>query len=524
MNLQLIGQLIRLRYKLLWAKTRTRNGKIAWFMAGYLLLVMAIMLLAMGGFGAGLAAVRLGKAELLAQGLLSGLFASALISSVMLGFGVNAAFSDAELRRYPLRERERRFARHFTGAADPFWFLFVALELGLAAGLYLLDASSLLLGVTAVLLLYICNYLAAQVVGLAMDRVLQQKGGSIVLPILIMALCFLPSILAPALSKNPALAGKAVAVLSYTPAFGAGSLMTRTDSGALHGLALILIWIAGLVAALSALERMPPRKKAAHAKRIRWDSTFERVGALFGPEHGTLVAHWLRFYFRARRFRIQYGLSLPLVSFLLLIWAKQFTRHGDPLAAAVGVFAVSGITAGAAFIVNQFGYVGGGFRRYFLLPCDPGAVLRASSVALLAACAPFPLLAMLTWLLFAPVPFDGRGLALLLGSAAFGTFLFHGLGLWTTLYGPRRCDPNQTMGNDLSLAGNIVLIGTMMALLMGPMMVGQLRKGVLTPERWWIAMALAALAAYFYLFSLRRAGAILVTRRERLLAVLEGRA
>ena len=38
MNFQLIGVLIRLRYKLLWAKTRTRNGKIALFFAGYLLL------------------------------------------------------------------------------------------------------------------------------------------------------------------------------------------------------------------------------------------------------------------------------------------------------------------------------------------------------------------------------------------------------------------------------------------------------------------------------------------------------
>jgi hypothetical protein len=80
------------------------------------------------------------------------------------------------------------------------------------------------------------------------------------------------------------------------------------------------------------------------------------------------------------------------------------------------------------------------------------------------------------------------------------------------------------MGNDLSLAGNIALIGTMVVLLMGPMTVGQIRKGVLTPERWWIAMLLAALAAYFYLFSLRRAGALLVTRREKLLAVVEGKA
>jgi hypothetical protein len=524
MNLHLIGQLIRLRYKLLWAKTRTRNGKIAWFMAGYLLLVLLVMLLAMGGFGAGLMAVRTGKAERLAQGLLTSLFASALISSVMLGFGINAAFSDKELRRYPLRERERRFARHFTGAADPFWFLFVALELGLAAGLYLLDASSLLLGVLAVLLLYICNYLAAQVVGLLMDRIQQRKGGSIVLPILIMALCFLPSMLAPAFFKNASAAGKALAVLSYTPAFGAGSLMTRTDAGALHGLALLLIWIAGLVVAVSALERMPPPKQVMKSTRIRWDSPFDRVGALFGREHGILVAHWLHFYFRTRRFRIQYGLSLPLLPFLLLIWAKQVTRHGDPFAAAVGVFAVSGITAGAAFVVNQFGYVGGGFRRYLLFPCDPGAVLRSSSVALLTACSPYPLLATFTWLLFAPVPVGGRGLALLLAGAAFGMFFFHGLGLWTTLYGPRRCDPNQTMGNDLSLAGNIALIGTTMILLMGSMMMGQFRKGVLTPERWWIVLALAALAAYFYLFSLRRTSAILVTRRERLLTVVEGRA
>ncbi|MGA3097859.1 MAG: hypothetical protein ABSF25_15505 [Bryobacteraceae bacterium] len=524
MNLQLIGQLIRLRYQLLWARTRTRNGKIAWFIAGYLLLIMAIMLLALGGLGAGMAAVRMGKAERLAQGLLTALFSSALISSVMLGFGINAAFSDVELRRYPLRERERRFARHFTGAADPFWFLFVALELGLATGLYLLGASYLPMGILAVLLLYVCNYLAAQVVSLLMDRIQRQKGGSIVLPILIMALCFLPSLLMPKLAKNPALAGQAAAALRYTPSFGAGSLMTRTDAGALHGLALLLLWIVGLAVALSALERMPPRRPVAKSTRIRWDSPFDRVSALFGREHGILVAHWLRFYFRARRFRVQYGLSLPLLPFLLLIWTRQVTRHGDPFSAAVGVFAVSGITAGAAFVVNQFGYVGGGFRRYFLFPCDPGAVLRSSSVALLAACAPYPLLATLTWLLFAPVPFDARGLALLLASAAFGMFFFHGLGLWTTLYGPRRCDPNQTMGNDLSLAGNIALIGTMLVFLMGPMMVGQFHKGILTPERWWVVMALAALAVCLYLFSLRRAGAIVVARRERLLAVVEGKA
>ena len=72
MNFELIGHLIRLRYKLLWAKTRSRNGKIALFMAGYLLFVLVTLMLAMGGLGAGLAAVRSGKAEKLAQGVLTG--------------------------------------------------------------------------------------------------------------------------------------------------------------------------------------------------------------------------------------------------------------------------------------------------------------------------------------------------------------------------------------------------------------------------------------------------------------------
>jgi hypothetical protein len=106
----------------------------------------------------------------------------------------------------------------------------------------------------------------------------------------------------------------------------------------------------------------------------------------------------------------------------------------------------------------------------------------------------------------------------------FGLFTFHGAGLWTTLYSPRRCDPNKTMGNDLSLAGNLVVVGGMMVMLMAPMMIGRFHKGVITPDRWLVVVAMAALAVGFYFASLRRASAILLSRREGLLAVLEGRA
>jgi hypothetical protein len=80
------------------------------------------------------------------------------------------------------------------------------------------------------------------------------------------------------------------------------------------------------------------------------------------------------------------------------------------------------------------------------------------------------------------------------------------------------------MGNDLSLAGNLVVVGGMMVMLMGPMIIGQVRKDIIVPDRWWIVAILAVLAFCFYLASLRLATAVLFSRRERLLAVVEGRA
>src|SRR5690242_19994354 len=101
MNTKAIADLIGLRYKLLWAKTRTRNGKIAIFMTGYLFLVLVIALLAAGGFGAAAIAVRSGRAQTVTRIVLTSLFAQALLATVMMGFGMNAIFSDTELRRFP---------------------------------------------------------------------------------------------------------------------------------------------------------------------------------------------------------------------------------------------------------------------------------------------------------------------------------------------------------------------------------------------------------------------------------------
>ena len=52
---------------------------------------------------------------------------------------------------------------------------------------------------------------------------------------------------------------------------------------------------------------------------------------------------------------------------------------------ALGTFPIVTFLATSRFMVNQFGYLGGGYRRCFLLPVAPAAVLRAGSYASLAA-------------------------------------------------------------------------------------------------------------------------------------------
>jgi hypothetical protein len=522
MNTSLIGELVQLRYKLLWAKTRSRNGRIALFLAGYLLLVMVIALLTTGGIGAAMLAVRSGKAEKIAQGVLTALFLEAVLAANILGFGMSAVFAETELRRYPLTAPDRRIARHLTGILDPFWFLFLALELGLAVGLYVLGAGSFWFGIVAVLLLFAANYLLARVVGLFIDQMMQRKGGAPVLMMLIMTLAFLPSVVAPLIKKNPAIVSAVVQRLRYTPPFGAAAAMIHPDLAGVRGLATIVAWILGLAALLVWLEKRPPQRQVTESVKIEWDSPFDRVGALFGPQMGPLVGHWLRFYARNSRTRTLYLISLPIVAFLTWQMGQRMGPH-SLFIAALGTFPMATFFGTSRISVNQFGYVGGAFRRYFLLPTEPAATLRAASYAAVTIGASVLPIALLVWTIFVPYPFDARMLLMLLCTGLTGLFVLNGLGIWVTLFNPRKGNYDSNFGNDISLGGNILLIGGMMLAMFLPRLLYKFQPAMVSPESWWMFLPLPVLALAFYLATLKSAGPVFVTRREKLLAIVEGR-
>jgi hypothetical protein len=112
---------------------------------------------------------------------------------------------------------------------------------------------------------------------------------------------------------------------------------------------------------------------------------------------------------------------------------------------------------------------------------------------------------------------------MLLCAGFTGLFVLHGLGIWVTLFNPRKGNYNSHFGNDLSLGGNIVLIGGMLLSMFVPQLLYRARPALVSPESWWMFLPLPVLALAFYLATLQFAGPVFVTRREKLLAIVEGR-
>jgi hypothetical protein len=290
----------------------------------------------------------------------------------------------------------------------------------------------------------------------------------------------------------------------------------------INGLVTILTWILGLAALLVWLEKRPPQRQVTETVKIEWDSPFDRVGALFGPRMGPLVGHWLRFYGRNSRTRTLCLISIPLLAFLTFQMGQKMGPY-SLLISALGTVPMATFLGTSRISVNQFGYVGGAFRRYFLLPTDPAATLRAASYAAVVIGGSLLPVALLAWGIFVPYRFDPRMLVMLLCTGLTGLFLLNALGVWVTLFNPRKGNYNSNFGNDLSLGGNIVLIGGMMVAMFLPRLLHHFQPALVSPESWWMYLPLPALALAFYMATLKSAGPIFVTRREQLLAVVEGR-
>ena len=530
LNPRKLAAIVRLRYKLIWAKTRFRNGRIALFTLGCFLLAVLLVLSGSGGIGAGIIAIKSKKAELVAQAVLGGLYVEALLGAVLTGFGLNTVFTDAQLRLYPVTALERRVTRHFIAVADPFWFLILALEIGFAICLYIVGNFNLFVAIVAILLLFLSNYLLARILSLEIDRLFSCNAGYVFLVLLILLITFLASAFVPHMGSNPDYVAAWLQLLHWTPPFAAADCIVRHGVTVIHGFGLLAVWTLGLAAVLTYIERLPSRAISVHNAQFQWDSPLDRLARLCG-RNGSLIVFWFRSHSRNSRLRAMYALSLPVTAFLTFSFGNGMSKlqvPPEPIAAdnmflvALGAVFVVSFLAMSRFAVNQFGYSGGAFRRFLLFPVAPKDIMQAGSIASILVGGSLIPAALMLWIVFGGA-FDARKLIMLFGSAVTGLFVQHAAGLWVTPLGPRKVSYTSAAGNDMSVMGNLVVMGCAACGLYAPHALARHLPAVVSPKNWWLALPLAGVGIAFYLLSLRTTGAMVARKRERLLAVIEGR-
>jgi hypothetical protein len=79
------------------------------------------------------------------------------------------------------------------------------------------------------------------------------------------------------------------------------------------------------------------------------------------------------------------------------------------------------------------------------------------------------------------------------------------------------------MGNELSVAGNVAMFGGTMIMAFLPRVLYQLRPRIVSVQHWWVVIPMACVAAAFYFISLKLTSALFRSRREYLMALMEGR-
>lgn len=512
--------LVGLRYRLVWAHARSRQGRMVLFAVGSLAVATAGVLLSLGGLGAASAAIRLGRAGLVASIVLSGLQLNLVAATVFLGIGTHAALSEATLRRYPLSRASRVASRHVTALLEPLWILALATVIGLAVGFAAMGAGFVWLGVPTALLFVISTYLLASCVTRVGEWMLSRPGGLLVVIVvgtgLMMAVPLAPAWIARMSDRPGGLPG--LALLEFTPPFAAAKAMAGAAfTTALGGVLALMVWCGGLAVLLTAANRLPRHSRSTSGAPARWDHPADRVALLFGPTLAPLAGKMLRYYLRSPQTRYNYPLALPLLGVMIATNAER-----DPFLFALAVAPALTTLSTGTLSMNLFGFDGHGFRRYFLLPVRAVDVLRTAALVSLIPGALLLAIGFVAWLALAPGHATLRMAGMLLCAGFGGSLFFGALALWTTLLAPRAIPFDLMFGNKLSPAANLLFVLVMVVFFGGYIALAAF--GVDAVLRvWWVAPFFLSGALMFYVATLRAGARVLVARREQMLATIEGR-
>lgn len=515
--------LVKLRYLLIWAQARTRNGKIALLFLIYLLGASAAFVFAISGFGTAIAEEEYAQDGFLIRWALTALFTNGLGLPLLFGGSARAAFTEESLRRYPLDEQQRFLVRQIIGALDPIWLILSVGVFGMVVGLSWIGKGYLLTGALGALFFIITNYLGAAIVLSIVGLMVRTRRGSAILGILVLgSISFGPL----ALSVITALKGRMIwerfdQLLMFTPPGAAATMMLgRSAAAVLISLLILTVWCVGLMAVLKRLENAPPVSESAWDGSVNWDDFYERATSLFGAGYAPLVAKALRYNLRCNLIRFSL-LTSPLLVVLGKYMIPGRSRDGE-LIITLALFFMTSSATGAAMMLNLFGFDDAGIRRYAIMPSTFATALRAANLASLFVRAVTMLLAFGLWAVVSRAQLTIEIIVVVLIVVVSSLFLFNALGLWTSVFSSKRANFDSMWNNRLSIGANIVMVGGVVV----PYIFAIILSERVSPETifqfWWVLALLGLLSITFYIFSFVAIEPALNSRRERLINIIAG--
>lgn len=508
--------ILRLRYLLQWAQIRRSPARMAWFIFVQVILVVVGVVSAVFGFGALVVAVQMGRAESMVQAILGAIFLNALVTSLVLGYGLNQAFSDKSLRRYPFSYSERFVIRHVLGLFEPLWLITVAGYAGAAIAAALLGAAPIWVTAPTAIVLVTINYVLVRFL-LSFGALLMETTIGSILLVAMTQLLFLLPMTSRMLFNTPERRALIREALAYTPPAAAGSLVAGVGS-APHLLTLIG-WLLVSVGLLFWLDHLPDRTHSARTGTASWNGPIDRLASLLPVARAPLVARALRFYLRNQQ--VQLGFLGLLVLFVVMpAYMSRQSREAHALFETTLLLSPMLGTVTSVVSSNAFGFDGAGTRRLLLVPVSSHALLITMSLASAMICTAFLLINVALWATVSRTV-EPLMVLMLLTHGFTGLLLFHAAATWTSVLTPARSDyfekfrRQNTPGTRWS---GFFMVGVLM-LSVG---VRFLLPGDITAY-WWLSGLFMVLAGITYFMTLKLAAPVFTARRERLLSVVEGR-
>jgi hypothetical protein len=283
--------------------------------------------------------------------------------------------------------------------------------------------------------------------------------------------------------------------------------------------AVLAAWIALPAAAILWIEAHPPRRWAAALSLSAAPGLLDRVASVL-PLHAPLAAKTFKYYLRHRGVRMNCLVAVVIGTNFAFNGIGQSTG-AVPLPVLLGTAVFAGAMGTSMVDYNLFGFEGTGFRRLLLAPVSPREALRTISLASLLIGSCLAVLVIGVWSVVVPAMADPRVVALMVCAAATGLFVFHGLGVWTSVLAPKPVAWNAWFRNQQSGLAQFVAFGAAIGFIVVLFALrGWAASGALV-RYWWAAAAVPLLCGLFYARCLAAGGRLLAARRERVLSMLE---